>query len=189
VADRVPDRVHQSGRRAILGHLCPRWERGALARVPQVADRPSRPQRRSADAQEGRKAVIVRRVPCPGGARPFLGARRGNARRDQYGLVAAVIRRIVQADSPGHARQRTRGGHRLGRRAAPEDCADARAAERTSSTSMRSTGALAEASIATPTSTAMRWTELTVPEQLCTHRRKRAPTQSTPSLGLDCTCQ
>jgi putative transposase len=60
------------------------------------------------DAHEGLKAAIARLLRCPWqrcGVH-FLRDCVGHAGRDQHGLLAALIRPILQADSGGHARQR-----------------------------------------------------------------------------------
>jgi putative transposase len=103
--------VHESGRREILGidvgeaeteAFWTEFLRSLLARglsgVQLVVS----------DAHEGLKAAIGRIVSCPW-QRCTLHLLRdclGHARRDQHGLLAALIRPIFQADSAGQARDR-----------------------------------------------------------------------------------
>jgi putative transposase len=103
--------VHESGRREILGIDVGEAEteafwtdflRSLIARglhgVQLVVS----------DAHEGLKQAIARLLRCPWQRCTvhFLRDCLGHARRDQHGLLAALIRPIFQADSGGQARQR-----------------------------------------------------------------------------------
>jgi len=103
--------VHESGRREILGFDVGEAETEAfwteflrsllargLAGVQLVVS----------DAHEGLKAAIARLLGCPWqrcGVH-FLRDCLGHARKDQHGLLAALIRPIFQADSGEQARER-----------------------------------------------------------------------------------
>jgi putative transposase len=103
--------VHETGRREILGldvggaeteAFWTEFVRSLLARgltgVQLVVS----------DAHEGLKAAIARLLRCPGqrcGVH-FLRDCLGHARKDQHGLLAALIRPIFQADSGDQARER-----------------------------------------------------------------------------------
>ena len=103
--------VHESGRREILGvdvgaaeteAFWTEFVRSLVARgltgVRLVVS----------DAHEGLKAAIGRIVSCPWQRCTvhFLRDCLGHARRDQHGLLAALIRPIFQAESAGQARDR-----------------------------------------------------------------------------------
>jgi putative transposase len=103
--------VHESGRREILGIDVGEAETEAfwtdflrsllargLAGVRLVVS----------DAHEGLKAAIARLLHCPWQRCTvhFLRDCLGHARRDQHGLLAALIRPIFQADSGEQARER-----------------------------------------------------------------------------------
>jgi putative transposase len=103
--------VHETGRREILGidvgeaeteAFWTEFVRSLLARgltgVQLVVS----------DAHEGLKAAIARLLRCPWQRCTvhFLRDCLGHARRDQHGLLAALIRPIFQADSAGQARDR-----------------------------------------------------------------------------------
>jgi putative transposase len=103
--------VHETGRREILGIDVGEAETEAfwteflrslvargLAGVQLVVS----------DAHEGLKAAIARILSCPWQRCTvhFLRDCLGHARRDQHGLLAALIRPIFQADSAGQARDR-----------------------------------------------------------------------------------
>jgi putative transposase len=103
--------VHEAGRREILGFGVGEAETEAfwtdflrslqargLAGVRLVVS----------DAHEGLKAAIARLLRCPWQrcCVHFLRDCLGHARKDQHGLLAALIRPIFQADSGEQARQR-----------------------------------------------------------------------------------
>ena len=103
--------VHETGRREILEHRCRRGrDRGVLDRLParprraRPGRRPARDHRRPRRAEgrdrEGpglRLAALHRALP-----RDCL----GHARKDQHGLLAALIRPIFNADNLEQARDR-----------------------------------------------------------------------------------
>jgi putative transposase len=103
--------VHETGRREILGidvgeseteAFWTEFLRSLIARGLQGV------QLVVSDAHEGLKAAIARLLRCPWQRCTvhFLRDCLGHARKDQHGLLAALIRPIFQADSAGQARER-----------------------------------------------------------------------------------
>jgi putative transposase len=103
--------VHETGRREILGldvgeaeteAFWTEFLRSLLARGLEGV------QLVVSDAHEGLKAAIARLLRCPWQRCTvhFLRDCLGHARRDQHGLLAALIRPIFQADSGDQARER-----------------------------------------------------------------------------------
>jgi putative transposase len=103
--------VHETGRREILGFDVGEAETEAFWREfvkSLIARGLSGVQLVVSDAHEGLKAAIARHLRCPWQrcCVHFLRDCLGHARRDQHGLLAALIRPIFQADSGERARQR-----------------------------------------------------------------------------------
>jgi putative transposase len=103
--------VHESGRREILGFDVGEAETEAFWResLKSLIARGLRgTQLVISDAHEGLKAAIARLLACPWQrcSVHFLRDCLGHARKDQDGLLAALIRPIFQADSGEQARQR-----------------------------------------------------------------------------------
>jgi putative transposase len=103
--------VHESGRREILGFDVGGSETEAFWREflkSLIARGLTGVQPVVSDAHEGLKAAIARLLRCPWqrcGVH-FLRDCLGHARKDQHGLLAALIRPIFQAESGAEARQR-----------------------------------------------------------------------------------
>jgi transposase-like protein len=103
--------VHESGRREILGFDVGEAETEAFWRAflrSLLARGLTGVQLVVSDAHEGLKAAIARLLGCPWQrcSVHFLRDCLGHARKDQHGLLAALIRPIFQADSGDQARQR-----------------------------------------------------------------------------------
>jgi putative transposase len=103
--------VHESGRREILGFDVGEAETEAFWRefLKSLIARGLRGvQLVISDAHEGLKAAIARLLACPWQrcSVHFLRDCLGHARKDQHGLLAALIRPIFQADSGEQARRR-----------------------------------------------------------------------------------
>jgi putative transposase len=103
--------VHETGRREILGIDVGESETEAFWREflkSLIARGLSGVQLVVSDAHEGLKAAIARHLRCPWQRCTvhFLRDCLGHARRDQHGLLGALIRPIFQAESGDQARQR-----------------------------------------------------------------------------------
>jgi putative transposase len=103
--------VHESGRREILGFDVGEAETEAFWRDflrSLLARGLTGVQLVVSDSHEGLKAAIARLLGCPWQrcSVHFLRDCLGHARKDQHGLLAALIRPIFQADSGEQARQR-----------------------------------------------------------------------------------
>ena len=103
--------VHESGRREILGFDVGEAETEAFWRDflrSLLARGLTGVQLVVSDAHEGLKAAIARLLGCPWQrcSVHFLRDCLGHARKDQHGLLAALIRPIFNADSAGQARER-----------------------------------------------------------------------------------
>ena len=103
--------VHESGRREILGFDVGEAETEAFWRDflrSLLARGLTGVQLVVSDAHEGLKAAIARLLGCPWQrcSVHFLRDCLGHARKDQHGLLAALIRPIFQADSGEQAGQR-----------------------------------------------------------------------------------
>ena len=103
--------VHESGRREILGIDVGEAETEAFWRefLKSLIARGLRGvQLVVSDAHEGLKQAIARLLRCPWQRCTvhFLRDCLGHARKDQHGLLAALIRPIFNADSAGQARER-----------------------------------------------------------------------------------
>jgi putative transposase len=103
--------VHETGRREILGIDVGEAETEAFWTDflrSLIARGLTGVQLVVSDAHEGLKAAIVRLLGCPWQRLPvpLLQDCLGHARKDQHGLLAALIRPIFQADSGHQARQR-----------------------------------------------------------------------------------
>jgi transposase-like protein len=103
--------VHETGRREILGFDVGESETEAFWREflkSLIARGLTGVQLVVSDAHEGLKAAIARLLRCPWQrcCVHFLRDCLGHARKDQHGLLAALIRPIFQADSGEQARQR-----------------------------------------------------------------------------------
>jgi putative transposase len=103
--------VHETGRREILGIDVGESETEAFWTEflrSLIARGLTGVQLVVSDAHEGLKAAIARLLACPWQRCTvhFLRDCLGHARRDQHGLLAALIRPIFQADSGEQARQR-----------------------------------------------------------------------------------
>jgi putative transposase len=103
--------VHETGRREILGVDVGAAETEAFWADflrSLVARGLTGVQLVVSDAHEGLKQAIARILSCPWQRCTvhFLRDCLGHARRDQHGLLAALIRPIFRADSPGQARDR-----------------------------------------------------------------------------------
>jgi Transposase, Mutator family len=103
--------VHETGRREILGVDVGAAETEAFWTdfVRSLVARGLRGvQLVVSDAHEGLKQAIARILSCPWQRCTvhFLRDCLGHARRDQHGLLAALIRPVFQADSAGQARDR-----------------------------------------------------------------------------------
>jgi putative transposase len=103
--------VHETGRREIVGFDVGEAETEAFWTAflrSLIARGLSGVQLVVSDAHEGLKAAIARLLRCPWqrcGVH-FLRDCLGHARKDQHGLLAALIRPIFQAESGAEARQR-----------------------------------------------------------------------------------
>jgi putative transposase len=103
--------VHESGRREILGFDVGESETEAFWRDflrSLIARGLTGVQLVVSDAHAGLKAAIAKLLGCPWQrcSVHFLRDCLGHARKDQHGLLAALIRPIFQADSGDQARQR-----------------------------------------------------------------------------------
>jgi putative transposase len=103
--------VHESGRREILGFDVGEAETEAFWRdflKSLIARGLTGVQLVVSDAHEGLKAAIARLLRCPWQrcCVHFLRDCLGHARKDQHGLLAALIRPVLGADSGDQARQR-----------------------------------------------------------------------------------
>jgi putative transposase len=103
--------VHETGRREILGFDVGEAETEAFWREflrSLIARGLTGVQLVVSDAHEGLKAAIARLLRCPWQrcSVHFLRDCLGHARKDQHGLLAALIRPVFQAESGEQARQR-----------------------------------------------------------------------------------